>query len=112
MGECLLPTRSLHSPALDDQISCLELSLSLLCAGILSLPTPPALPLPTSSLTRVYDSQALIEYIEGLEAKPVIPVRAGHIQPRPYDTALYKQRNWSECTFNRLKHWRTDCNTV
>ena len=53
-----------------------------------------------------YDSQALIEYIEGLGASPVIPSRAGRIQPRPYDPTLYKQRNWIERTFNKLKHSR------
>ncbi len=53
-----------------------------------------------------YDSQALIEYIEGLGATPVIPPRARRRVPRPYDATLYKQRNWIERTFNRLKHWR------
>ena len=53
-----------------------------------------------------YDSQALIEYIEGQGATPVIPPRAGRRAPRPYDATLYKQRNWIERTFNKLKHWR------
>ena len=45
-----------------------------------------------------YESQALIAYIEGQGATPVIPPRAGRIQPRPYDSTLYKQRNWIERT--------------
>ena len=53
-----------------------------------------------------YDSQTLIEYIEGQGATPVIPPRAGRRAPRPYDATLYKQRNWIERTFNRLKHCR------
>ena len=53
-----------------------------------------------------YDSQALIEDIEGQGATPVIPPRANRRVSRPYDATLYKQRNWIERTFNRLKHWR------
>ena len=53
-----------------------------------------------------YDSQALIEYIEGQGATPVIPPWAGRTQPRSYDRVLYKQRNWIERTFNKLKHSR------
>ena len=53
-----------------------------------------------------YDSQALSEYIEGQGATPVIPSRANRRGPRPYDATLYKQRNWIERTFNKLKHWR------
>ncbi len=53
-----------------------------------------------------YDSQELIEYIEGQGATPVIPPRAGRRSPRPYDATLYKQRNWIERSFNKLKHCR------
>ena len=53
-----------------------------------------------------YDSQELIEGIEGQGATPVIPPRAGRRVPRPYDRTLYKHRNWIERSFNRLKHCR------
>ena len=53
-----------------------------------------------------YDSQDLIEYIERQGATPVIPPQAGRRVPRPYDRTLYKQRNWIERSFNRLKHCR------
>ena len=53
-----------------------------------------------------YDSQELIAYIKGQGATPVIPSRAGRRVARPYDRTLYKQRNWIERTFNKLKHCR------
>ena len=53
-----------------------------------------------------YDSQALIAYLEGQGATPVIPPRAGRTQPRSYDRALYKHRTWIERPWNKLKHWR------
>ena len=55
---------------------------------------------------KAYDSQELIEYIEGQGATPVIPPRAGRRSPRPYDATLYKHRNWIERSFNKLKHCR------
>ena len=36
----------------------------------------------------------------------MIPSRAGRRVARPYDRTLYKQRNWIERTFNKLKHCR------
>ena len=53
-----------------------------------------------------YESQAFIAYLEGQGATPVIPPLAGRTQPRSYDRALYKHRNWSERPCNKLKHWR------
>lgn len=55
---------------------------------------------------KAYDSQELIEGIEGQGATPAIPPRAGRRVPRPYDRTLYKHRNWIESSFNRLKHCR------
>ena len=55
---------------------------------------------------KAYDSQEILEFIKTQGATPVIPPRAGRLAPRPYDTILYKQRNWIERTFNKLKHCR------
>ncbi len=53
-----------------------------------------------------YDSQALVEQIESLGAKPVIPPRRYRLCLRPYDAELYKLRNRIERCFNRLKQFR------
>ena len=55
---------------------------------------------------KAYDSSELAEYIEALEAEPVIPSRKNSTHPRDYDRELYKERNQVERLFCRLKHYR------
>lgn len=53
-----------------------------------------------------YDSDALIAYIEGLEAEAVIPARKNRTTPREIDRNLYKDRNKIERFIGRIKHYR------
>jgi transposase len=53
-----------------------------------------------------YDSTEIVTTIEALGAVAVIPPRRNWKQPRSYDRALYKQRNFIERCFNRLKQFR------
>ena len=53
-----------------------------------------------------YDSQKIIEKVEGLGALAVIPPRSDRKVQRDYDKELYKQRNLIERTFNKLKRFR------
>jgi len=53
-----------------------------------------------------YDSDALVKYIDSLEAKAVIPSRKSRKEEREYDQELYKERNKVERFFNRIKHYR------
>ncbi|MFL6464677.1 MAG: transposase [Bryobacteraceae bacterium] len=39
-------------------------------------------------------------------APPVIPPKANRPAPRPYNKALYQQRNQIERRFSKLKHFR------
>jgi transposase len=53
-----------------------------------------------------YDTDAIVQQVEALGATPVIPPRANRKTQRPYDKALYKQRNRIERCFSKLKHFR------
>lgn len=53
-----------------------------------------------------YDSDALIAYIEALEAEAVIPARTNRTTPRAIDRNLYKDRNKVERFIGRIKHYR------
>lgn len=53
-----------------------------------------------------YDSQQLLDLIQSQGAQAVIPPKANRKIQRNYDTEIYKQRNWIERTFNRLKYYR------
>jgi transposase len=53
-----------------------------------------------------YDADAIVQHIEASGATAVIPPRANRKAPRPYDKALYKQRNQIERCFSKLKHFR------
>ena len=53
-----------------------------------------------------YDSQHLVELIQKQGVQAVIPPRSNRKTPRPYDQEIYKQRNWVERAFNRLKYYR------
>jgi transposase len=55
---------------------------------------------------RGYDSQEILNYIEKINATPVIPPRSNRIVLRNYDKVIYKERNKIERLFNRLKQFR------
>jgi len=53
-----------------------------------------------------YDANHFHETIEHAGAESVIKPRPNRIEVRPFDEALYKQRNLIERFFNKLKHFR------
>ena len=53
-----------------------------------------------------YDSNELIAMIRAKAAIPVIPCRSNRKEWREHDVELYKERNFIERTFNKLKHCR------
>jgi transposase len=53
-----------------------------------------------------YDTDAVVQHIEGSGAQSVIPPKANRTVQRPYNKALYKQRNQIERCFSKLKHFR------
>lgn len=53
-----------------------------------------------------YDSRALRWRLEARGCKPVIPPRAGTIDPPDYDEDAYKDRNLIERAFAHLKDYR------
>lgn len=55
---------------------------------------------------RGYDSQKILEKVEEIGAKAVIPPRSNRKAQRGCDKELYKKRNLIERTFNRLKRFR------
>lgn len=55
---------------------------------------------------RAYDSHAIVDALEALSAKPVIPQRRGSKRLREFDPVLYRKRNLIERTVNRLKQFR------
>jgi transposase len=53
-----------------------------------------------------YDSNAIVEFVEKIGAKVVIPPKKNRLVQRDYDKILYKERNRVERLFNKLKHFR------
>ena len=53
-----------------------------------------------------YDSNELIETIQARGAVAVIPPRKNRIESRDYDKIVYKERNFVERLFQKLKHYR------
>ena len=53
-----------------------------------------------------YDSDEIINYIQQMNAIPVIPPRSNRLVKRDYDKVIYKERNLIERLFNRLKQFR------
>lgn len=53
-----------------------------------------------------YDADAIVQRIEASGAEPVIPPKANRKTQRPYNKALYKQRNQIERCFSKLKQFR------
>ena len=53
-----------------------------------------------------YDANDFIEKIQASGAVAVIPARKNRIEGRPYDKTIYKERNFVERLFQKLKHYR------
>ena len=53
-----------------------------------------------------YDADVIVEHIEAMGAKAVIPPKRNRKVQRQYDQVLYKQRNRIERMFCRLKDFR------
>ncbi len=53
-----------------------------------------------------YDADAILQHIETMGAKAVIPPKRNRKVQREYDEQQYKQRNRIERTFSRLKQFR------
>lgn len=55
---------------------------------------------------RGYDSDAFVGTVIGRGSEPVIPPTKNRKYPRPYDRALYRERNKAERGFNLFKQFR------
>jgi transposase len=53
-----------------------------------------------------HDANAFVESIQAQGSEPVIPPRTNRLNPRTFDTHLYKSRYLVECFFNRIKHFQ------
>lgn len=53
-----------------------------------------------------YDAEHFHEAIKQTGAQPVVKPRPNRKMPRPFDAALYRERNAIERFFNKLKHFR------
>ena len=60
----------------------------------------------TVTADKGYDSQAIVNRIEALGAKTVIPQLTNRKETRPVDWAQYKNRNLVERFFARIKQFR------
>ena len=55
---------------------------------------------------RGYDSDGILDFVQGQGAVAVIPPTSNRRVIRAYDREVYKQRNLIERAFNKLKNWR------
>lgn len=53
-----------------------------------------------------YDSDEVVNMVQGRGAEAVIPPKQNRKEPREYDKHLYKERNLIERFWNRIKHYR------
>jgi transposase len=53
-----------------------------------------------------YDSNALVEQLEGQKCIAVIPPKKNRKHQRDYDQHVYKERHLIECFFGKIKHFR------
>ena len=53
-----------------------------------------------------YDSNQFIESIESSGAEPVIPPKKNRTNPQSYDATIYKERNFVERLFQKMKRYR------
>jgi transposase len=55
---------------------------------------------------KAYDTLAILEAVEAVGARPIIPKRSTTHRPRAFDPAIYRRRNLVERTINKLKQLR------
>lgn len=55
---------------------------------------------------KAYDADALVARLQAKGIQVVIPPRGNRTTPRAYDREVYKQRNWIERFFGKIKHYR------
>lgn len=55
---------------------------------------------------KAYDTHAILDHIEAIGARPIIPQRSCMTRPRNFDPAIYKHRNRVERTIGKLKQLR------
>ena len=55
---------------------------------------------------RGYDSQAFVDWLKSLGAKPNIPSRSTNKEQRECDWWLYKERHLVECFWQKIKQFR------
>jgi transposase len=55
---------------------------------------------------KAYDTHAVLDHIEAIGARPIIPKRSRMNRGRDFDPAIYKRRNMIERTIGRLKQLR------
>jgi len=55
---------------------------------------------------KAYDTHSILDAVEAVGAKPIIPKRTTTNRPRAFDPAIYKRRNLVERTINKLKQLR------
>lgn len=55
---------------------------------------------------KAYDGQRTMDAIAAAGATPVVPRRTCTTARRPFDAAIYKERNAIERFFSRIKHFR------
>lgn len=55
---------------------------------------------------KAYDGQRTMDAIAAAGAVPVVPRRTCTTDRRPFDVAIYKERNAIERFFSRIKHFR------
>jgi len=55
---------------------------------------------------KAYDADSLVAAARKAGAEPVIPPRSHRKTPRDFDKITYKERNWIERFFNKLKQFR------
>ena len=73
---------------------------------------PQAIPLLTGIETegviadKGYESNGILDFIQGQGAEVVIPPKSNRKDPWEYDRQLYRERNLIERAFNKLKQWR------
>lgn len=53
-----------------------------------------------------YDSNDFVESIQAGGAVAIIPSRKNRVEARAYDKTIYKERNFVERLFQKLKHYR------
>lgn len=55
---------------------------------------------------KAYDGHAILNHVEAIGARPIIPQRSCMPRGRAFDPAIYKRRNMIERTIGRLKQLR------